>query len=100
MRDMFGKDSVQCKQSEENLLNHDSAALRLETNKYAKFLNDNNEKATKKFCKIGKSVSSVDDLDQIQGPGGRIFSSKGERAEHIRSFYENLYKKKSTGSWR
>ncbi len=94
IKGLFGKESQQYKQCEDNILAHDTNQLRVETNKYIKFLNDNNEKATRKFCKLGKTCSAVDDIEQIQGVGGRIFGSQAERAEHIRSFYENLYKKK------
>jgi hypothetical protein len=53
----FGKDSVQGKQCEEDLLAYDSLKLREETNKYIRFLKENNEKATRKFCKLGKAIA-------------------------------------------
>jgi hypothetical protein len=34
------------------------------------FLRANNEKPTRKFCKLGKECSTVDDLAQIEKPGG------------------------------
>ncbi len=87
-------DSEQYKQCEENILEYDSQQLREKTDKYVQFLLDNNEKATRKFCAIGKNVSSVDDISQIQKNGGGVFQTPDDRAEHIRKFYENLYKKK------
>jgi hypothetical protein len=93
-KETFGKNSVQGKQCEEDLLAFDSTRLREETNKYVRFLKENNEKATRKFCKIGKCTSSVDDISQIQKPGGGEFRTDEERAEHVRDFYVNLYKKK------
>ena len=58
------------------------------------FLKANNERPTRKFCKLGKDCSTVDDIAQIQKPGGGAFSTDEERAEHVRNFYVNLYKKK------
>jgi hypothetical protein len=67
---VFGKDSEQSKQCEEDLLEYDSLRLREDTNKYIKFLKQNNEKPTKKFCRLGKDCNTVDDIAQIQKPGG------------------------------
>ncbi len=92
--EIFGKDSAQSKQCEEDLLTFDSNMIREETNKYVKFLQANNEKPTRKFCRLGKSCSTVDDIAQIEKPGGGPFSKDEDRAEHVRSFYVNLYKKK------
>ncbi len=36
-----------------------------ETDKYLEFLRENNKKSTKDFCKLGKNVSTVDNIDQI-----------------------------------
>jgi hypothetical protein len=43
---------------------------------------------------MGKNSTTVDDIAQIQKPGGGEFENDKERAEHVRNFYENLYKKK------
>ncbi len=92
--EIFGKDSTQYKESEEDILQHDSERLREETGKYMQFLRENNEKPTRKFCKLGKNTNTVDDIRQVQKPGGGEFSTDEERSEHIRNFYETLYKKK------
>ncbi len=94
IKEMFGANSEQYKQCEENILEYDSQQIKEKTDKYIKLLQDNNEKATRKFCSIGKNVSAVDDISQIQKNGGIVFATADERAEHIRKFYENLYKKK------
>jgi len=67
--ELFGKGSTQSRQCE-NLLNHDSNKVREEANKYVSFLRANNEKPTSRFCKLGKDCSTVDDIAQIQKPGG------------------------------
>jgi len=92
--ELFGKGSVQSRQCEEDLLNHDSNKIREEANKYVAFLRANNEKPTSRFCKLGKDCSTVDDMAQIQRPGGGVFEKEEDRAEHVRSFYVNLYKKR------
>ncbi len=92
--EIFGKNSDQSKQCEEDLLAYDSNKVREETGKYVNFLRANNEKPTRKFCKLGKECSTVDDIAQIEKPGGGAFRSDEERAKHVRNFYVNLYKKK------
>jgi hypothetical protein len=77
-----------------DLLTYDSNRVREETGKYINFLRANNEKPTRKFCRLGKECSTVDDIAQIEKPGGGKFRTEEERAEHVRSFYVNLYKKK------
>ena len=93
-QEIYGKNSEQSKECEEDLLNHDSMQLREDTGKYIQFLRENNEKPTRKFCKLGRDINTVDDIRQIQRPGGGEFASDEERAEHVRTFYVNLYKKK------
>jgi hypothetical protein len=93
-QEIYGKSSEQSKECEEELLNHDSLQLREDTGKYIQFLRDNNEKPTRKFCRLGKDTNTVDDIRQIQRPGGGEFRNDDERAEHVRTFYVNLYKKK------
>ncbi len=91
---LLGKDSIQCKESEEDILQHDSERLKDDTSKYIQFLRENNEKPTRKFCKLGKNTNTVDDIRQIQRPGGGEFRTDDERGEYVQSFYANLYKKK------
>jgi hypothetical protein len=57
-------------------------------------LNQNNEKATKAFCKLSKEGGTNDDISQIKGDDGIAFGDGMKRGEHIRSFYEKLYKKR------
>ncbi|MFN9905068.1 MAG: hypothetical protein ACK56F_02940, partial [bacterium] len=45
-QEIYGKNSEQSKESEEELLNHDSLQLREDTGKYLQFLRENNEKPT------------------------------------------------------
>jgi len=92
--EIYGKGSVQYKESEDDILQHDSERLKEDTSKYMQFLRENNEKPTRKFCKLGKNTNTVDDIRQIQKPGGGEFRTDEERAEYVRSFYANLYKKK------
>jgi hypothetical protein len=65
--------------------------LREDTGKYLQFLRENNEKPTRKFCRLGKDTNTVDDIRQIQRPGGGEFRTDEERAEHVRTFYVNLF---------
>ena len=91
---LFGKEANVTKQCVEELTEYDSVRGREETDKYVRYLIENNEKPTRDFCSLGKSKSTVDDISQIQKTGGGNFESDKERGEHIRLFYSNLYKKR------
>ncbi|MFN9910048.1 MAG: hypothetical protein ACK56F_28685, partial [bacterium] len=58
------------------------------------FLRENNEKPTKGFCKLGKNVSTVDDIEQILDSDGNAFPNAEAREKHITGFYRTLYSKK------
>jgi hypothetical protein len=62
--------------------------------KFREFLDFNNEKATKAFCKLGKEGGVCDDISQIVNDRGEDFSTEIGRGEHIRGYYETLYKKR------
>jgi hypothetical protein len=71
-------------------LDYDSRELKKETDKYLEFLRENNEKPTRGFCKLGKNVSTVDDIDQILDADGNAFPNIESREKHITGFYRNL----------
>ncbi len=75
-------------------MDYDSRELKKETDKYLEFLRENNEKPTRGFCKLGKNVSTVDDIDQILDADGNAFSNLEGREKHITGFYRNLYSKR------
>jgi hypothetical protein len=93
-RRLFPPGSVQIKQCEDNILDYDSKELEVETDKYLEFLRENNEKPTKGFCKLGKNVNTVDDIEQILDSDGIAFVNAEEREKHITGFYSKLYSKK------
>jgi len=68
--ELFGRGSEQSKQCEEDLLTYDSNRVREDTSKYMQFFKANNEKPTGTFCKLGRDCNTVDDIAQIQKPGG------------------------------
>jgi hypothetical protein len=91
---LFQAGSPQIKQCEDDILDFDSRELKKETDKYLEFLRENNEKPTRGFCKLGKNVSTVDDIDQILNADGNAFTSIEGREKHITGFYRNLYSKR------
>jgi len=92
---LFPVGSVQIKQCEDDILDYDSREIKAETDKYLEFLRENNEKPTRGFCKLGKNVSTVDDIEQIlDGEGNMFRNAEEERENHITSFYKNLYSKR------
>jgi hypothetical protein len=92
MSDTFGENSQQRYEASEALLRFDDVILRNKATKFKEFLDINNEKSTKAFCRLSK-----DDLTQIKNNQGNIFRSEQERGLHITGFYSEIYKKK-TGS--
>jgi hypothetical protein len=91
---LFQAGSPQIKQREDDILDYDSRELKKETDKYLEFLRENNEKPTRGFYKLGKNVSTVDDIDQILDADGKAFTSIEGREKHITGFYRNLYSKR------
>ncbi len=91
---LFGKGSEQHKQCEEDLIQHDTSQLKEETSKYIRFMQENNEKKTRKFCKLGKNTSTVDAISQILKADGSEFEGKGERVKHIRENFTRICTRK------
>jgi hypothetical protein len=90
----FGDDSVQAMDEREKLLRFDDVDLKNRAEKFKEFLDWNNEKATKAFCRLGREGGLCDDITQIKNNEGNAFNTGAERGEHIRKYYEGLYKKK------
>jgi hypothetical protein len=91
---MFGFDSIQAEDEREKLLRMDDLDLKSRANKFREFLDNNNEKATKAFCRLGKEGGVCDDITQIIKDDGEEFEGENERGEHIRGYYERLYKRR------
>jgi hypothetical protein len=94
MRDKFGDSSVQYLDEHDKLMRFDDLGLKERAVKFREFLDANNEKASKAFCKLSKEGGLCDDISQIGDVNGEDFNTDNERNEHIRGFYENLYKKR------
>jgi hypothetical protein len=90
----FGDDSVQATEEKEKLLRHDDMNLKERAIKFKEFLDGNNEKVTKAFCKLSKEGGLCDDMTQICGGDGKPFNTDEDRQKHVRKFYEKLYKEK------
>ncbi len=83
---LFPANAQQIKQCEDDILDYDSRELKKETDKYLEFLRENNEKPTRGFCKLGKNVSTVDDIDQILDADGSLGSNFPQRIFFTNSF--------------
>jgi hypothetical protein len=94
MENTFGVDSYQAFEQRETLLRYDDVKLKERATKFRDFLDCNNERTTKAFCRLSKEGGFSDDLSQIRDEQGGDFDNMADRGEHIRKFYENLYKKK------
>jgi hypothetical protein len=94
MSDTFGENSQQRYEASEALLRFDDVILRSKATKFKEFLNINNEKSTKAFCRLSKEGGMCDDLTQIKDNQGNIFRSEKERGLHIMGFYSEIYKKR------
>jgi hypothetical protein len=94
MERVFGEQSDQAESARGNLLRFDDVKLKERASRFRDFLDANNERATKAFCRLSKEGGLCDDLTQIKDKDGNNFSNEKDREEHIRGFYETLYKKK------
>jgi hypothetical protein len=54
MADKFGEQSLQAEDCRAELLRHDDVNLKMRAGKYREFLESNNEKATRAFCRLNK----------------------------------------------
>jgi hypothetical protein len=90
----FGIDSIQAEDEREKLLRMDDIDLKNRAVKFREFLDINNEKATKVFCRLGKEGGVCDDITQIVNDRGEEFVTENDRGEHIRGYYETVYKKR------
>jgi hypothetical protein len=94
MREKFGDDSVQAWDCRQELLLFDDADLKKRAGKYREFLENNNEKATRAFCRLNKEGGCNDDVNQIRDDNGVQFKDKESRGHYIGNFYSELFKKK------
>ncbi len=97
MENMFGENSDQAESAREAVLRYDDVKLKERANKFSDFLGSNNEKATKAFCRLSKEGRVCDDVAQIKDDNGYAFDTDTDRKNHIKGFYETLYKKKLDG---
>ncbi len=91
---VFGENSQQWFDAREAILRFDDVQLRERATKFREFLDVNNEKATKAFCRLSKDGGLCDDINQIRKENGRQFDNNDERGNYIAEFYSTIYKKK------
>jgi hypothetical protein len=94
MKNKFGESSIQYEDECEKLTRFDDLRLKEGAVKFREFLENNNEKINKAFCKLSKEGGLCDDIAQICDGNGGAFRNSNDRSEHIREYYENLYKKR------
>jgi hypothetical protein len=94
---MFGENSDQAESAREAVLRYDDIKLKERASKFSDFLGANNEKATKAFCRLSKEGGVCDDVAQIKDDNGNAFTTDKDRENHIKGFYESLYKRKMDG---
>ena len=88
-----GVNSEGWKRVNEDILTLNDRDLKRRAGKYREFFEQNNEKPTSIFYRLGKEKNGDDDTAQIRDNDGKVFESNSRREEHISKFYENLYKK-------
>ena len=98
LREMYeileGKNSPGWIESSEAILQMDDEKLKCRAGKFREFFDNNNEKPTSFFFRLGKEKSGDDDLTQIRDNEGKPFKGNEGREKHINDFYGNLYKKR------
>jgi hypothetical protein len=94
VKGIFGENSQQWYDAREAILRHDDANLKDRATKFREFLDTNNEKATRAFCRLSKEGGLCDDISQIKNENGNPFESNEQREKFISGYYSNIYKKK------
>ena len=89
-----GVNSEGWKRVNEEILTLNDRDLKRRAGKYREFFEQNNEKPTSIFYRLGKEKNGDDDISQIRDNDGKVFESNSKREEHVSKFYENLYKKR------
>ena len=79
--------------NEEILLINDND-LKRRAGKFREFFEQNNEKPTSIFFRLGKEKNGDDDTTQIRDNEGKVFENQEKRKEHISKFYGDLYKRR------
>ena len=98
IREMYerleGKNSAGWLEANEAILNMDDTKVKRRAGKFREFFENNNEKPTKIFFRLGKEKSGDDDLTQIRDESGGAFVDSKQREKHINDFYWQLHKKR------
>ena len=89
-----GKNSAGWLEANEVILNMDDTKVKRRAGKFREFFENNNEKPTKIFFRLGKEKSGDDDLTQIRDESGGAFVDSKQREKHINDFYGQLHKKR------
>ena len=85
-----GVNSEGWKRVNEDILTLNDRDLKRRAGKYREFFEQNNEKPTSIFYRLGKEKNGDDDTAQIRENDGKVFESNSRREEHISKFYESL----------
>ena len=98
IREMYerleGKNSAGWLEANEAILNMDDTKVKRQAGKFREFFENNNEKPTNIFFRLGKEKSGDDDLTQIRDESGGAFVDSKQREKHINDFYGQLHKKR------
>ena len=98
IREMYerleGKNSAGWLEANEAILNMDDLKVKRRAGKFKEFLENNNEKPTKIFFRLGKEKSGDDDITQIRDDRGVVIVDGKQRENYINNFYGQLYKKR------
>jgi hypothetical protein len=95
MADKFGDHSLQAEDCRAELLRYDDVNLKMRAGKYREFLENNNEKATRAFCRLNKEGGCNDDVTQIRDDDNIAFNNNLDQGKYIGKFYSELFKKKT-----
>jgi hypothetical protein len=79
IKTMFGEHSQQWFDAKEAILRFDDVQLKERVTKFWEFLDINNKKATKAFCRLSKEGGICDKISQIKGGDGEQFNSSKDR---------------------
>jgi Reverse transcriptase (RNA-dependent DNA polymerase) len=94
IRILNGKDSNEYRRINIELEEIMTRELRDRAGKFKEFFDQNNERPTRMFYRLGKCKEGNDSTGRIKDAQGNGFRNEEDRKQYIGNFYGNLYKKK------
>ena len=93
VENLHGKESLEYRELERGYCDLLTRDLKRRAGKYKEFFEQNNEKPTRAFFRIGRTKNLDDNTKAIKNDNGEDFENEAARGKYIGETYGKLYKK-------